>query len=634
MNRVKGMARSATPLVSVIIATHNRAHVISQAIESVLSQTFEDYEIIVVDDGSSDGTAGLLRERYAEKVVYISKETNAGLSAARNTGIQAARGRYVAILDDDDLWLPEKLEMQIGLMEEKPSLGLVYCNSFTVNEHDEVLGEIKGTQKGAIFDEVLSSNCLGPPSGILLQKKVFAETGYFDENLTALEDWDLWIRVSQCYEIDFVDQPLVRYRVHSDNMSRDIVNMQRSTFAVLDKYWPPICSDKAHEEKRSRVYSNHYVNFAWKQYRAANREAFRELVMKALESDPLHTVVLKGDNLPEKEKALFHVFHDFWEQRNSRADRVMKQQSFTTHYMQLAWEYYHHGDMSNFRRCVRRVFHVTFPRLPVRLALPFIKSFLGKRLADKVHDVRKVIQKILSQNAPTDARRQGMRKTVSTVVKRGISFFTRRKNIRRYLEGHRVRKLHIGCGGMILKNWLNTDLDPSDNQLFIDARKKLPFDDSTFDYLFSEHLIEHLEYPEGVDFFLECFRIIKPCGVIRIATPDLRFLIELYNAEKNELQEHYIAWAIHSFLPDVGVPQDTQVINNFFRNWGHKFIYDFKTLQATMQRAGFINITPCTVGESDDAELRGIESHGKVIPEMFNRLETMVVEAIKPDCGL
>ena len=202
-----GSKNSKPPLVSVIIATYNRERFLSQAIESVLKQTCTDYEIVVVNNGSSDGTEDLLRERFAGKLVYIHKDENVGLPAARNAGIKVARGKYLAMLDDDDCWLPEKLEMQIGLFEGKPSLGLVYCNSFIVNEKDEVQGEMRGSKRGAIFNEVLSSNCLSPPSGVLVSKKVVAEAGYFDETLTALEDWDLWIRVSQLCDIDFVDQP-------------------------------------------------------------------------------------------------------------------------------------------------------------------------------------------------------------------------------------------------------------------------------------------------------------------------------------------------------------------------------------------------------------------------------------------
>jgi len=224
-------------------------------------------------------------------------------------------------------------------------------------------------------------------------------------------------------------------------------------------------------------------------------------------------------------------------------------------------------------------------------------------------------------------------KKVRVLFERTRSLITRQKKIRYYLQNYQVRKLQIGCGGISLKGWLNTDLCPAEEQLFVDAREKLPFEDCTFDYIFSEHLLEHLEHREGVCFLRECFRIIKTGGTIRIATPDLRFLVDLYNSDKNEIQEQYISWAVKSFLPDVSVCQDTYVINNFFHNWGHKFIYDFKILEDTMNKAGFINIKCCKVGESENPELRGIESHHLFIPAVFNELETMVVEGIKPDCG-
>ncbi len=195
------MVRPDNHVVSVIIPTYNRAHLISRSIDSVFQQTFKDYEIIVIDDGSRDKTKEMLWERYGDRLVYIGKEKNEGLSAARNAGIKVARGKYLALLDDDDEWLPEKLEMQIALMDAASSPGLVYCNGFNVNEKGEVISEIKGGARGTALDALLSFNCLGPPSSVLLQKDVLEKTGCFDENLRALEDWDLWIRVAQLYEI-------------------------------------------------------------------------------------------------------------------------------------------------------------------------------------------------------------------------------------------------------------------------------------------------------------------------------------------------------------------------------------------------------------------------------------------------
>jgi predicted SAM-dependent methyltransferase len=166
--------------------------------------------------------------------------------------------------------------------------------------------------------------------------------------------------------------------------------------------------------------------------------------------------------------------------------------------------------------------------------------------------------------------------------------------------------------------------------MFLDATERFPFMDSTFDYAFSEHMIEHIEYTKGLHMLRECLRILKPGGKIRIATPDLRFLVELYKSEKSELQDRYIEWAVNSFLPHIGIYQDVFVINNFVRDWGHQFIYDTKTLSEAMSASGFINVTRYSPDESDDTNLQGLEMHNTQIPDEFNRLETIVLEGRKP----
>jgi len=129
----------------------------------------------------------------------------------------------------------------------------------------------------------------------------------------------------------------------------------------------------------------------------------------------------------------------------------------------------------------------------------------------------------------------------------------------------------------------------------------------------------------------ECYRVLKPGGKIRIATPDLETLIGLHTPDKSELQQRYIEWIIDTFLPQVGVYRESFVINNAFRNWWHQFIYDRATLQSAMEEVGFVDITRYAPGESDDEVLRGIESHGKAAGnEDMNRFETMVLEAKRP----
>lgn len=221
-------------------------------------------------------------------------------------------------------------------------------------------------------------------------------------------------------------------------------------------------------------------------------------------------------------------------------------------------------------------------------------------------------------------------KAIYEALERNLGKLTRKREIKRYFKSHPVRKLQIGSGQNILNGWLNTDLKTAKGIIFLDVGKRFPFHDCSLDYILCEHLIEHMEYQKSIEVLCECFRVLKAGGKIRVATPDLRFLIELYNPEKTRLQNRYISWAVDSFLPDVGIYQDTFVINNFFRDWGHKFIYDYKTLQDAMSRVGFVNIARCSVGESDDENLRRLEAHEKIISDEFNKLETLVCEGTKP----
>jgi len=204
--------------------------------------------------------------------------------------------------------------------------------------------------------------------------------------------------------------------------------------------------------------------------------------------------------------------------------------------------------------------------------------------------------------------------------------------IKRYLKSHQVQKLQLGAGPNILEGWLNTDIYPSaPGVVYLNAKRPFPFDDKTFGYVFSEHQIEHLPYIEGLSMLRECRRVLKPGGRIRIATPDLEILIGLYTPQKSDLQQRYINWIVDKFLPEIGIYSESFVINNAFLNWGHQFIYDRATLQIALEKAGFVNITPHKLGESDDKVFRGIESHGKVAgDEDMNQFETMVLEAKRP----
>lgn len=210
----------------------------------------------------------------------------------------------------------------------------------------------------------------------------------------------------------------------------------------------------------------------------------------------------------------------------------------------------------------------------------------------------------------------------------------RERVVREYLANRAQPKLHLGTGPdyQLDDSWLASDLNPHYDRriVYLDASLPFPFPDATFDYVFSEHLIEHLTYPQGEGMLRECFRVLKPGGRIRVGTPDLRVFIGLFAESLGDVQQEYIRYHVDKFLKPVGIHNPVFVLNNIVRNWGHQFLYDEATLRAAVKQAGFVDLKRYASGESDDPNLKGLEFHGKVVKnEAMNAYETMVIEARK-----
>jgi len=209
------------PTVSVVIPAYNRAHSIGQAIQTVLNQTYQDLEIIVVDDGSSDNTEGVVRGLKDIRIRYIRHEKNKGATAARNTGIKAAKGEYIAFQDSDDEWLPQKLEKQMKVFEKvPPKVGVVYTGFLRiVNGKKEYIPYSWVVQKeGDIHKELLKGSFITTPS-LVVRKKCFEKAGMFDERLPRLQDWELVLRLSKYYDFKFIEEPLLTSLFTSDSLS-------------------------------------------------------------------------------------------------------------------------------------------------------------------------------------------------------------------------------------------------------------------------------------------------------------------------------------------------------------------------------------------------------------------------------
>ena len=206
--------------------------------------------------------------------------------------------------------------------------------------------------------------------------------------------------------------------------------------------------------------------------------------------------------------------------------------------------------------------------------------------------------------------------------------------ILRYLDAHpTVRKLQIGCQLNLLPDWLNTDLIPfPPGVVYLDATKRFPFPDQTFDYVFSEHLIEHLSYKSSCFMLRECFRVLKPGGKLRTATPNLRALVALLAEDISDIQRQYIlstnAWALGLESESLEPHHAVLTFNCLMHLDGeHRFIWDFVTLRAVLAEIGFTDILETEPGVSDDTNLQNLEFHWRFTGHEFNRLETLVVEA-------
>ncbi len=205
---------------------------------------------------------------------------------------------------------------------------------------------------------------------------------------------------------------------------------------------------------------------------------------------------------------------------------------------------------------------------------------------------------------------------------------TRKHKIEAYLKGDQPKKLHLGASNSFLPGWLNTDVFPTDGgTVYLDATRRFPLNDNTFDYVMAEHMIEHISHDDAVKMLGECHRVLKPGGRIRIATPDLEVLIGLHSVDKTESQKAYIEWMVNECKLGAATCKDVFVINNAFRAWGHCFLYDRETLRTTIEAAGFVHATFHKPGDSEDPNLERVESHGKATSEEINQFETFVVEA-------
>lgn len=352
-------------LVSVIIPAYNQGHFLGEAIQSVLEQTLSDFEILVIDDGSTDNTSQVAQSYSDKRLKYIYQQ-NRGLSGARNTGIRNSVGKYISYLDSDDLFLAEKLALLTEELENKPDLAFVAGQAIPIDE--------KGRQVGKTFDtpppEDTRNLLLGNPlhvGSVLLCRTWQERVGYFDENLRSYEDWDMWLRLARAgCKMGWVAKPVSLYRFHGAQMTRIGKQMTNATFAVLEKvYSDPALPDNWRSLK-SMAYSQAHLRAAAQDYHAKNFDAAQTNIEQAVQLNPallvnnaaqLANTFLAWTDLPKTPQPLDYlkrIYHNLPPSLEILHKRRNQELAKAT--IQAAFAAYNRGDMNATRQFALRAF--------------------------------------------------------------------------------------------------------------------------------------------------------------------------------------------------------------------------------------------------------------------------------------
>lgn len=276
------------PIVTVIIPTYNRADMLGDALDSLQRQSFGDWEAIVVDDGSTDAIADVMAHYARDTRIRYIYQQNKGLSGARNTGIRNAQGEYIALLDSDDVCLPNRLAQQLALFQQDAQVGLVAGGCIETDRHLKPIRQVEnwhGTPTLVLQDFLYTAPFC--PSAIMAKRDWFVQAGLFDESMKRAEDWDMWLRmvVRGCSCV-WQREPACYYRLHGNNMMRDALLMRDGMLTMLDKLFAYPDLPIAITRQRDRAYANIYMNTAGRCFAAGDNDGGRAALGQALRLNP------------------------------------------------------------------------------------------------------------------------------------------------------------------------------------------------------------------------------------------------------------------------------------------------------------------------------------------------------------
>ncbi|MBW1973721.1 MAG: glycosyltransferase, partial [Deltaproteobacteria bacterium] len=356
-------------------------------------------------------TENILKERYKivvgidtkyqvndEKVIKYFYKENGGVSSAINYGLKKASGEYINFLADDDLLLPEKIELQVSFFKKNEknwgNLGVVY-SGYLIMEKGVIIDRIKPKYRGNVFRQLLYDN-LSSAHSLLVKAECFNKVGFFDETLFFREDWDMLIILSKHYEFDYVDDYLALYRVFGGNKSLNISKAEKYEIIVLDRYWDQIKEPDLLKDKNI-VYSAHFRSLAYQALVNEDHENFKRLLVKALKYNPRIAILIPEKGIEKKEDLLLEVYESY-EKAKSPTYKVDKKFS-ASFFIKLGWVYFHNKKFKDFRRLIRKgllinireissivIFYYFLSFWPLNLFIDIIKKLITKTKREKIDE--------------------------------------------------------------------------------------------------------------------------------------------------------------------------------------------------------------------------------------------------------
>lgn len=283
-----------TPKVSVIITTYNRGNFLKYAVDSVLSQTFQDFEIIIIDDGSTDNTRNVVSS-YKDSRIFYYYQSNKGQNPARNIGMKLSKGAYIAHLDSDDLWEKTKLEKQVRILDKNNNVGLVYCGTRIIDSSGNFVKLLKLQKyKGNVLKKLIMYNFLYNGSNTLFRKECLDNVKKFDESINRMTDWEFYLKLSLFYEFYSIKEYLVSYRIHGNNMSVNYKKYEINGFKILFKIFKNEKLNPDLQKLKTLAFAMRYRFLAHRCLESNNCKQARQYALKSIK---LHPHVLFKSNI-------------------------------------------------------------------------------------------------------------------------------------------------------------------------------------------------------------------------------------------------------------------------------------------------------------------------------------------------